>query len=312
MPNEIRRVGRRSFVQTPNRHFPVDWRTLVPFFHFLPVRLQAWCLCHLPIAPFGRLSSYSAALEWARHVRDLTRGEVKSLFPDSKVVEEKLWGLTKSFIAFLGFESLSGPGRDGPSCALAHEVHPSAADPARARPRLGFLPYGGTMRLLVMSMAVMGLLISECAAEYPPPLAPPVQFVQRHYDCRRSASRISDCAAEYPPPLAPPVQLVQRHYDCLRSTSRISDCAAEYPPPSTPQEQLLQDRYDCLRHATIGGQIQSYSLNPIVVPPSSNPNGTDPAPNEQDPRTAAPTVRQLYEAQLFQSCMAVRGYKLKQ
>ena len=137
------------------------------------------------------------------------------------------------------------------------------------------------MKLFVMSMAVIGLLISECAAEYPPPLTPPVQ-------------------------------VVQRHYDCLRSTSRISDCAAEYPPPSTPQEQFLQDRYDCLRHATIGGQIQSYSLNPIVVPPSSNPNVTDPAPNEQDPRTAAPTVRQLYEAQLFQSCMAVRGYKLKQ
>ena len=70
--------------------------------------------------------------------------------------------------------------------------------------------------------------------------------------------------------------------------------------------------YDCLRYATLVGQNQSYSLNPIVVPPSSNPNVTDPAPNEQDPRTAAPTVRQLYEAQLFQSCMTLRGYKLKQ
>ena len=137
------------------------------------------------------------------------------------------------------------------------------------------------MKLFVMSMAVIGLLISECAAEYPPPLTPPVQ-------------------------------VVQRHYDCLRNASRISECGAEYPPPSTPQEQFLQDRYDCLRYATLVGENQSYSLNPIAVPPSSNPNVTDPAPNEQDPRTAAPTVRQLYEAQLFQSCMAVRGYKLKQ
>jgi len=123
MSDEIRRIGRRYFVQTPNRYFAVDWRTLVPFFHFLPVRPRAWCLCHLPIGPFGRLSSYSAALEWASLVRDLTRGEIRSLFPDSKIVQEKLFGLTKSFIVFRGFDRLREPWRDGPSSAPAHGVH---------------------------------------------------------------------------------------------------------------------------------------------------------------------------------------------
>ena len=36
MSREIRRVGRRYFVQTPNQGFPLDWRSLVPFFHWLP------------------------------------------------------------------------------------------------------------------------------------------------------------------------------------------------------------------------------------------------------------------------------------
>jgi len=34
MAQEIRRVGKRYFVQTPNHRFWLDWRTMVPFFHF--------------------------------------------------------------------------------------------------------------------------------------------------------------------------------------------------------------------------------------------------------------------------------------
>jgi len=125
-------------------------------------------------------------------------------------------------------------------------------------------------------MAVMGLLIAECAAEYPLRSTP-----------------------------------LQRHYDCLRS-AWFATCAAEYPLPSTPQQQFLQDRFDCLRQAAAGGQSHTYSLKPIVVPPSNSPNATDPAPNEQDPRTRVAAVRLHYEAQLFQSCMAGRGHKPKQ
>jgi hypothetical protein len=130
------------------------------------------------------------------------------------------------------------------------------------------------MRLLVMSMAVMGLLMSECTPGYP-------------------QSQSSQ----------------QRYYDCLRG-SLLSDCVAEFPTPSTPQQQFLQDRYDCLREAT---RTQRYSLKPIVVPPSNNSNARDPAPSERDPLTwEAASVRQHYEAQLYRSCMAARGHQLMQ
>lgn len=109
MAEEIRRVGRRYFVQTPNHYFPVDWRTLFPFFHFLPVKHQAWWLHHFPVAHFGRMASFPAALEWAGRVRNLTYREISSLFPDSNIVREKLFGFTKSFMVFRGFESSSQP-----------------------------------------------------------------------------------------------------------------------------------------------------------------------------------------------------------
>jgi Methyltransferase domain len=109
MAQEIRRVGRRYFVQTPNYYFPVDWRTLVPFFHFLPIRQQAWWIYHLPVAPFGvapfgRFSSFSDAVKWAGLVRNLTYRELATLFPDSTIVREQLFGLTKSFMIYRGFE----------------------------------------------------------------------------------------------------------------------------------------------------------------------------------------------------------------
>ena len=44
MAREIRRVGRRFFVQTPNRHFPVEPHFVFPLFQFLPVTLRVHLL----------------------------------------------------------------------------------------------------------------------------------------------------------------------------------------------------------------------------------------------------------------------------
>jgi hypothetical protein len=109
MAAEIRRIGKRYFVQTPNHYFPVDWRTLLPFFHFLPLKVRA-CLLHLlPIASFGRFKSYSSALEWASVVRNLTHRELQTLFPEATIVREKVLGFTKSFMVFHGFDASSVP-----------------------------------------------------------------------------------------------------------------------------------------------------------------------------------------------------------
>lgn len=98
MANEVRRVGRNFFVQTPNHAFPIDWRTLVPFFHHLPASAQAWCFLHLRVGKYRRASSADEAWGWATRVRNLRRRELSQLFPAAAVLDERVFGFTKSFI----------------------------------------------------------------------------------------------------------------------------------------------------------------------------------------------------------------------
>lgn len=104
MANEIRRVGCRYFVQAPNRGFVLDWRTLVPFFHWLPPSVQAWCFQRIPVGRYQRVPDVKQAFELATRVRDLTRCELSELFPEGTIVPEKVLGLTKSFMVHHGFE----------------------------------------------------------------------------------------------------------------------------------------------------------------------------------------------------------------
>lgn len=46
MAREVRRVGRRVFIQTPNRYFPLEAHALLPLFQFWPRWLQIWALRH--------------------------------------------------------------------------------------------------------------------------------------------------------------------------------------------------------------------------------------------------------------------------
>ena len=108
MAGEIRRIGRRYFVQTPNHHFPIDWQTLIPFFHFLPLQFRARLLQFLPITSFGRFKTYSQALQWTAGVRNLTYCELRALFPEATIVRERFWGFTKSFMVFHGFDTANG------------------------------------------------------------------------------------------------------------------------------------------------------------------------------------------------------------
>ena len=98
MAKGIRRVGRRYFVQTPNLWFPVDWRTLVPFFHFLPVSSQAWFIRHFTVGTYPRVRGRARSLDLAGRVRNLTRRELTILFPGATIVSERFFGLKKSFM----------------------------------------------------------------------------------------------------------------------------------------------------------------------------------------------------------------------
>jgi hypothetical protein len=103
MAKEIRRVGRSYFLQTPNQRFIIDWRTLMPCFHFLPITYQAWCLRHFRVGTYPRVDDYSSALHLAGRVRNVTFKELQRLFPGGTIVRERVMRLTKSFVVHAGF-----------------------------------------------------------------------------------------------------------------------------------------------------------------------------------------------------------------
>jgi hypothetical protein len=98
MAREIQRVGCAHIVQTANHHFPLDWRTLVPGFHFLPPTIQAACFRLMRVGTYPRANDWHTAWTWATRVRDLTCRELRALFPHSQIRRERILGWTKSFI----------------------------------------------------------------------------------------------------------------------------------------------------------------------------------------------------------------------
>ena len=97
MAEEIRRVGRKYWVQTPNKYFPVEVHFLFPFFQFFPKKVrhrisQVW--------PFSFAKFYGLdPIKEADSIWPLSIKDMRTLFPESEIIKERICGLTKSIIA---------------------------------------------------------------------------------------------------------------------------------------------------------------------------------------------------------------------
>jgi SAM-dependent methyltransferase len=87
---EFRRVGRRYFLQTPNRWFPIEPHYLFPFFQFLPTVLQRWLHTHFDIGTFRKTDPFGT-------IRLMTKRELHELFPGARLVEERIGPFVKSW-----------------------------------------------------------------------------------------------------------------------------------------------------------------------------------------------------------------------
>jgi SAM-dependent methyltransferase len=85
--NEVKRVARVYFIQTPNRWFIIEPHVLLPLFQ------------HLPLAARRRLWRFGVSRSPFEDVRLIDARELRSLFPDAVVVREKVGPLTKSLMA---------------------------------------------------------------------------------------------------------------------------------------------------------------------------------------------------------------------
>lgn len=100
MANEVRRIGRRYYVQTPNRYFPIEPHFVFPFFQFLPFAIQAWIVRQFDLNGYARATTWQDAVRKVSSIRLLTHAEMAQLFPEATIFEEKYYGLTKSFVAY--------------------------------------------------------------------------------------------------------------------------------------------------------------------------------------------------------------------
>ncbi|MUL38256.1 methyltransferase domain-containing protein [Gloeocapsopsis dulcis] len=98
MANEILRIGKKYFVQTPNYYFPVEPHFLFPFFQFMPLKLKVWLITNFDLGWRKKTSNRETALMLVNSVKLLTKKELMALFPGANVFEEKVFSLTKSFI----------------------------------------------------------------------------------------------------------------------------------------------------------------------------------------------------------------------
>lgn len=88
--DEIRRLGKQYFVQTPYKHFPIESHSWLPFVAWLPRRL---------LVPVLRLTN----LFWIKKTSPdwylLNKSEMRELFGEAEIIEEGKFGLTKSIMA---------------------------------------------------------------------------------------------------------------------------------------------------------------------------------------------------------------------
>ncbi|CAN1211225.1 Class I SAM-dependent methyltransferase [Tumidithrix helvetica PCC 7403] len=99
MADEVRRVGKRYYIQTPNLFFPIEPHFVFPLFQFLPIAFRAWLLQNFNLGWYAKVPDYQKALCEVKGIRLLNRAEFKQLFPEATIFQEKFYGMVKSFVA---------------------------------------------------------------------------------------------------------------------------------------------------------------------------------------------------------------------
>lgn len=101
---EAARVGRRYWVQTPNRRFPVEPHLWTPLIHWAPRAWQEWLVPRFTVWACLTRAGGDAREFYLSHylhsVRLLTEPELRALFPGAKVWRERWLGWTKSLVVY--------------------------------------------------------------------------------------------------------------------------------------------------------------------------------------------------------------------
>jgi hypothetical protein len=104
MAVEVQRVGKAYWVQTPNFWFPVEPHFHIPAWQWLPFSLRVALIRRWRCGWRGPCPDPVRARELVSELRLLSRAEMISLFPEARLIPERIGGLVKSWTAVGGFD----------------------------------------------------------------------------------------------------------------------------------------------------------------------------------------------------------------
>ena len=100
--DETSRVGKRYWVQTPNKTFPIEPHFNFPLMQFFPLNIRVqiaklWPLYYAAALSYGNSASIE---DIVGSIRLLDSGEMRTLYPDGNLWKERLFGIVKSIVAY--------------------------------------------------------------------------------------------------------------------------------------------------------------------------------------------------------------------
>lgn len=99
MAREIMRVGKCWFVTTPNRWYPFEFHMRLPFVPWLPRIFQPWCG---RIVQYGHIKHRYVFGVKAEAVRLLSVGDLRRLFPGSRIIRQRVTFMPETLIVVGG------------------------------------------------------------------------------------------------------------------------------------------------------------------------------------------------------------------
>jgi hypothetical protein len=97
--SEIRRVGKKIWVQTPARYFPVEPHYIDFICHWFPKSIQRKLIRNFSFWGLLTRPSQEDIDFCVNSIRLLSRAEFQELFPDCRIQVERVLGWPKSYIA---------------------------------------------------------------------------------------------------------------------------------------------------------------------------------------------------------------------
>lgn len=97
---EMVRCGKTIYCQTPNRWFPIEPHLIAPLIHWLPKRFQLHAIRWASIWGWTTNPTEKEISAFLNSTRLISNDEVNKLFPGLLRADERVLGLTKSFVVY--------------------------------------------------------------------------------------------------------------------------------------------------------------------------------------------------------------------